>query len=87
MPEFYEDPHYQSSQAFLAPYFTSILEGDIPDYYDHLKAQVRVLEDGPGGKKVARYVASGPDHLGQAENYCTVASTKRRWREIGFLRI
>lgn len=45
------------------------------DYYAHLKAPVRRLEDGTrGGPKVAAYVESGPDHLAHAENYCTVAS-------------
>lgn len=43
------------------------------DYYDHLKAMVRVLEDSQGGQKVARYVETGPDHLAHAENYCGVA--------------
>jgi len=47
---------------------------DVLDYYAHLKATVRVLEDGPGGQRVARYVESGPDHLAHAENYCTVAT-------------
>ena len=42
---------------------------DIPDYYAHLKASVRVIDGG-----VARYVESGPDHYCHAENYCTVAS-------------
>jgi len=53
------------------------LPGDargIVDYYAHLKASVRALEDGPGGQKVARYTGTGPDHLMHAENYCTVAS-------------
>ncbi|RPI64254.1 MAG: hypothetical protein EHM48_01145 [Planctomycetaceae bacterium] len=47
---------------------------DVRDYYAHLKAPVRTLEDGPGGEKVAVYIESGPDHLAHAENYCTVAS-------------
>jgi phage terminase large subunit GpA-like protein len=45
----------------------------IPDYYAHLKAPLRVLEDGPGGQKVARYINTSPDHLAHAENYCQVA--------------
>jgi len=45
----------------------------LADYYAHLKATVRVLEDGPGGQKVARYIASEDDHLAHAENYCTAA--------------
>jgi hypothetical protein len=47
---------------------------EIPDYYAHLKATIRVLEDGPGGQRVARYIESGPDHLAHAENYCGVAA-------------
>lgn len=47
---------------------------DIRDYYRHLKASVRVLEDGPNGEKIAMYVNAEPDHFGHAENYCTVAS-------------
>jgi hypothetical protein len=46
---------------------------DIRDYYNHLKAPVRKLEDGPGGDKVAVYIENAPDHLAHAENYCTVA--------------
>ncbi len=51
---------------------------DVPDYYDHLVAPVRVLEAGPNGKPVARYVESGPDHYAHAENYCTVATVAPR---------
>lgn len=46
----------------------------IRDYYAHLKALVRVLEDGRNGEKVAAYIQNGPDHLAHAENYCAVAS-------------
>lgn len=46
---------------------------DIRDYYDHLKASVRIIEDRPSGEKVARYIESGPDHLAHAENYCMAA--------------
>jgi len=46
---------------------------DITDYYTHLTALVRVLEDAPNGQRVARYVNNGPDHLAHAENYCRVA--------------
>jgi len=55
---------------------TSTLPADareIRDYYDHLTASVRTLEDGPGGQKVARYIETGPDHYAHAENYCAVA--------------
>lgn len=51
---------------------------DVKDYYAHLKAPVRVIEDGPGGVKVARYVESGPDHLAHAENYCRIAYSAPR---------
>lgn len=47
---------------------------DVPEYYAHMKASTRAVEDGPGGIKVVRYVESGPDHFFHAENYCTVAS-------------
>lgn len=43
---------------------------DIPDYYAHLKASIRVVEN-----NVARYVESGPDHLAHAENYCSIAAS------------
>ena len=46
---------------------------EIPGYYEHLTAPVRVLEDGPGGERVARYVCQGADHLFHAENYAMVA--------------
>jgi hypothetical protein len=49
---------------------------DLRDYFAHMKAPVRVLEDGPGGEKVASYVESGPDHFAHAENYCMVASSR-----------
>jgi hypothetical protein len=47
---------------------------ELPEYYAHRLASTRVLEDGPGGEKVARYVESGPDHFAHAENYCLVAA-------------
>ena len=48
---------------------------DVPDYYDQIKAPVRVLEETTGGMKVARYVEAEADHFAHAENDCTVAST------------
>lgn len=42
---------------------------EIRDYYSHMKASVRVIEERPGGQQVARYVEAGPDH------YCLVAGT------------
>jgi hypothetical protein len=47
---------------------------DVRDYYAHLKAPVRKVEDTNSGDRVAIYVEDGPDHLAHAENYCTVAS-------------
>ena len=55
---------------------SATLPGDarsIPSYYEHMTAPVRVLEDGPGGERVARYVCQGADHLFHAENYAMVA--------------
>lgn len=46
---------------------------DIPDYYEHLTAPVRVLEEKKMGHKVARYVDARADHLAHAENYCRAA--------------
>ena len=46
---------------------------DVPDYYEQMKAPVRVIEETPSGR-VARYVETEADHFAHAENYCTVAS-------------
>lgn len=54
----------------------SLLPGDakdIEDYYDHLKAPVRVLEEKHDRVQVARYVESSADHYAHAENYCKAA--------------
>lgn len=32
-PTFQADPYYTSSQATLSPFFTAMLQGDMPDYY------------------------------------------------------
>jgi hypothetical protein len=49
---------------------------DVRDYYAHLKAPIRVMEEGaPGQGQVVRYVETGPDHLAHAENYCLVAES------------
>ena len=47
---------------------------DVPEYYDHLVNQVRVLETNAAGQQVARYRELGPDHLSLAELYCHVAA-------------
>ena len=46
----------------------------VPDYYAHLCAPVRILEESTGGQKVAVYQAAGADHFCHAENYCASAS-------------
>lgn len=47
---------------------------NVRDYYAHLQAPVRILEDSAGGQKVAVYAAAQPDHYCHAEAYCTAAS-------------
>lgn len=46
---------------------------EIKDYYDHLKAPVRILEEDSRGQQRAVYVEDGPDHYAHAENYCGAA--------------
>jgi len=49
----------------------------IPNYYDQLKAPVRLtVARGSDGIQVARYVETGADHYAHAENYCTIASMR-----------
>ena len=51
----------------------------VRDYYGHLTALVRVVEEsGAGRQKVARYVDTGADHLAHAENYVSVAAMGKR---------
>jgi len=58
---------------------------DVAGYYEMMQAVVRVIEDGPGGEKVARYVEAGPDHFCHAENYCAVASLAPEvWDGLGW---
>ncbi len=45
----------------------------VRDYYSQMKAPVRVLQDGPGGHKVAKYIEASADHFAHAENYCRAA--------------
>lgn len=47
---------------------------NIKDYYDHLRASVRVLKEAPDGTEIARYVDTGPDHYLHAETYALAAS-------------
>lgn len=48
----------------------------VPDYYKHMVAAVRVIEDKKGGTSIARYVHSGRDDFVHAENYCTIAAMR-----------
>jgi len=49
----------------------------IPNYYDQLKAPVRLtVARGGDGVQVARYVETGADHYAHAETYCTIASMR-----------
>lgn len=45
----------------------------IANYYSHLKAPTRVIENG-----VALYIEQGADHYAHAESYCTAASLRQR---------
>jgi hypothetical protein len=47
----------------------------IPDYYDHLTAQIRIIEPNRRGIMVARYIQKEgqADHFAHAENYCRAA--------------
>lgn len=46
---------------------------NIRDYYNHLRATVRVLKESNDGTEVARYVETGPDHYLHAEVYALAA--------------
>lgn len=46
---------------------------NIRDYYNHMRASVRVLKEDASGTEIARYVDTGPDHYLHAENYALVA--------------
>lgn len=50
---------------------------NIEDYYDHLRASIRVLQEDNSGQEVAKYIETGSDHFCHAENYATIASTCR----------
>lgn len=50
----------------------------IPNYYDQMKAPVRVLVKNSKGIDISRYVESRPDHYFHAENYCMAASLLTR---------
>lgn len=52
---------------------------DVPDYYAHMKASVRVMEKTARGDKVARYIHTEPDHYAHAENYARAAEQAPRY--------
>jgi hypothetical protein len=52
---------------------------NIPDYYRHMKALIRVKEKTPAGQQVARYVHTEDDHYAHAENYCRAAEQAPRY--------
>lgn len=71
--------------ATLAGFSEAVQENTLPaaaraigggDYYKHLTALVRVVEEraGRAGTAVARYVAPGADHYGHAEGYAWAAT-------------
>lgn len=47
---------------------------NIRDYYDQLRASIRVLKEDTTGQEVATYIETGPDHYSHAENYAHIAS-------------
>lgn len=47
------------------------------NYYDQMKAPLRITEDDRTGNAVARYVETGADHYAHAEAYCTAALMRR----------
>lgn len=51
-----------------------------PDYFDHLRAPVRVTEKNGRGDFISAYrEGSNPDHFALAEVYCYVASKRETW--------
>lgn len=75
----------RSLDATLAGFSETMQENTLPaaaraigggDYYRHLTAVVRVIEEraGRSGTAVARYVSAGVDHYCHAENYCWAAT-------------
>jgi len=49
------------------------LESRVPDYYKHLMAINRVIEEDKKGKQIARWVKTSADHYAHAELYCQAA--------------
>lgn len=50
---------------------------NIRDYYNHMRASIRILKEDTSGTEIARYIDTGPDHYLHAENYCLVAGLCR----------
>lgn len=53
------------------------------NYYDHLTALIRVIENNRRGQSIATYIHSRPDHFAHAENYCMIASKTRPTPTMG----
>lgn len=52
----------------------------IRDYFNHLRAPVRVTEQDRRGNRISAYrEGSNPDHFALAETYCYVASKRGTW--------
>ena len=84
----------RSLDATLSGFSEAVQENTLPaaardigggDYYRHLTAPVRVIEERAGrtGTAVARYVSSSADHLCHSENYCWVASQAADTPKLG----
>ena len=80
--------------ATLAGFSEAVQENTLPaaaraigggDYYRHLTALVRVVEEraGRAGTAVARYVAPGADHYAHAEAYCWAATQAAGTTSLG----
>lgn len=50
---------------------------NIRDYYDQMRAAIRVMKEDTTGQEVATYIESGPDHWSHSENYCSIAALCR----------
>lgn len=49
----------------------------VEDFYNHLRASIRILKEDNSGQEVARYIETGPDHYAHACNYATIALSCR----------
>ena len=84
----------RSLDATLSGFSEAVQENTLPaaardigggDYYRHLTAVVRVIEEraGRAGTAVARYVAAGADHYCHSENYCWAAAQAADTPKLG----